>query len=70
MYLEWQQAVPASVVVEVWGTEGRFVGTEFRGTVQPGVVRLPLAPSVGAGSYLCAVTVNGVRNVIPVTFVR
>lgn len=70
MYLEWRQDVPATVTVELWGTEGRFVGTEYRGSVQPGIVRLPLTPTAGTGSFLCAVTVNGVRSVVPVTFMR
>lgn len=70
MLLEWQQPTPASVLVELWGLEGRYVGKVHAGEVRPGVVRIPLTANVGAGSYLCAVTVNGVRNVVPVTFMR
>jgi uncharacterized protein (DUF1501 family) len=68
--LEWQQDVPASVVAELWGMEGRYVGKVYSGEVRPGLVRIPLTANVQAGSYLCAVTVNGVRNVVPVTIMR
>ncbi len=67
--LEWQQAVPALVHVELYGAEGRFVQTVYTDRVLPGTVRVPVN-NVASGSYLCSVVVNGARTVVPLTVVR
>lgn len=67
--LEWQQPVPASVIVDLYGIEGRFVERLYEGAVPAGSVRLPVTPTK-SGSYLCNVIVNGVRNTVNVTVLR
>lgn len=67
--LGWQQPVPAVATVELWGTEGRFVTELFRGPVAAGPVRLPVSIDV-SGSYLCVVSVQGRRSILPITILR
>lgn len=67
--LEWQQSVPASVSVELYSTEGRYVERVFSGSVDAGTVRMPIK-ATASGVYECVVTVNGLRNVVPVAFLR
>ena len=67
--LEWQQQVPATVTVELYGTNGRYIETLHRGTVQPGMVKIPVNPTL-TGAYLCNVIVNGVPNPVPLSVVR
>lgn len=67
--LEWQQGVPAAVTVELFGTDGRYLETLYRGTVQPGTVQIPVHPS-RTGAYLCNVIVNGRPTAVPLSVVR
>ena len=67
--LEWKQDRPAAVAVELYGIDGRYVETLYRGTVDPGVISVPVSPSK-SGSFLCNVIVNGVSNPVPLTVVR
>lgn len=63
--LEWEQTVPASIKVELYAMDGRYVETVYKGRVQPGMMRLPVQPSQ-SGAYICNVVVNGVSNQVPI----
>lgn len=67
--LEWYQPVPGIVHVDVYGTEGRFIQSVFSDRVMPGTMRVPVS-GLASGSYICTVTVNGARTVVPLTVVR
>jgi len=67
--LEWRQTMPATVTVELYSTEGRYIETVHRGAVDPGVVRLPITPTA-SGTYICNVIVNGVANPVTLSVVR
>ncbi len=63
--LQWQQPVPATVKVELYATDGRYVETVHNGRIDAGVTRLPVRPTNG-GAYICNVIVNGVPNQVPI----
>jgi uncharacterized protein (DUF1501 family) len=67
--LEWYQSVPASVTVELFGTDGRYIETVLKSRVDAGRVRLPVKPSQG-GAYICNVIVNGVPNQVAMSVLR
>ncbi len=67
--LEWQQSVPASVRVELYSTEGRYIETVYRSRIDAGIVRVPVQPSA-SGSYICNVVVNGVPHQVPISVLR
>ncbi len=67
--IEWQQPVPGIVKVDIYGTEGRFVANLFTDRALPGTIRVPVH-GLASGSYICCVTVNGARTVVPLTVVR
>lgn len=67
--IEWQQPVPGIVSVDIYGTEGRFITNLFTDRALPGPIRVPVH-GLASGSYICCVSVNGVRSVVPLTVVR
>lgn len=67
--LQWQQLVPASVVIELWTSQGRFVERLHRGWFDPGEITLPIRVAQ-SGVYMCTVTVNGRRTTVPITVTR
>ena len=67
--LEWKQSLPASVTVELYSTDGRYLETVHRGAVDPGLVRLHVSPST-SGVFICNVIVNGVSNPVALNVVR
>jgi hypothetical protein len=67
--LEWYQPVPGLVNVEIYGSEGRFLQTLYTDRVMPGTIRVPVR-GIASGSYICTVTVNGARSVVPLTVVK
>ncbi|MBP7094230.1 MAG: hypothetical protein KBB72_09295, partial [Candidatus Kapabacteria bacterium] len=66
---EWYQPVPGLVNVEIYGSEGRFLQTLYTDRVMPGTIRVPVR-GIASGSYICTVTVNGARTVVPLTVVK
>ena len=67
--LRWKQDVPATVTVEIYGTDGKFHSVAYRGNVQPGTITVPIDVRT-SGSYLCNVIVNGVPNPVPLNVIR
>ncbi|MBI2793286.1 MAG: DUF1501 domain-containing protein [Ignavibacteria bacterium] len=67
--LEWMQESPASVTIDLYSTAGRFVETIYAGSVQPGLVRIPIVPSA-SGAYICNVSVNGINNPVSLQCLR
>ncbi|RPI66892.1 MAG: T9SS C-terminal target domain-containing protein, partial [Ignavibacteriae bacterium] len=67
--VEWQQSTPGHVTIELYGTDGRFIETVHRGTVQPGRISVPVMPR-SSGSYLCNVIVNGIGTSVPLSVMR
>jgi len=67
--LEWYQSVPGLVNVDLYGTEGRFLQSVYADRVMPGTIRVPVS-GIASGSYICTVTVNGARTIVPLTVVR
>ncbi|MDZ4745191.1 MAG: DUF1501 domain-containing protein [bacterium] len=67
--VEWYQPTAARVMIELFSTDGRRVETLWNGRVLSGKQSIGVSPS-SSGTYLCAVTVNGVRSVVPVSVVR
>lgn len=64
--IKWQQPVPASVLVELYGTDGRYIERIYKGRVDAGLVQLPVQPAK-SGAYICNVVVNGVPNQISIS---
>ncbi len=67
--VEWYQPTAARVMIELFSTEGRRVETLWNGRVLAGKQNIAVSPAT-SGTYLCAVTVNGVRSVVPVSVIR
>ena len=67
--LEWYQPVPGIVKVDIYGTEGRFLQNIYTDRVMPGTMRVPVR-GLSSGSYICTVSVNGARTIVPLTVVR
>lgn len=67
--IEWQQPVPGFVTVDVYGSEGRFLRNLYTDRALPGTIRVPVQ-GLASGSYICCVSVNGARTVVPLTVVR
>lgn len=68
--LEWQQQNPATVTVELYGADGRFVQHITKTRVDTGVVHIPVHSIQSNGVYICNVIINGVPHHVPITFVR
>lgn len=68
-WIEWSQTTPAMAKVDIYDGTGRFVERVWHGAVDPGSVRLPISVTA-SGSYLCAITVNGARTVVPFTVIK
>lgn len=67
--LEWNQILPGRVSIDLYGIDGRLIRHVYSGWHEPGIVSVPVEAKTG-GTFLCALTINGLQNVVTVTFLQ